>query len=130
MTYQLTASLTSTCSQTEVNDHPGSLEMTYSQQVEFLSKLNRCVWEFRIDSVQISMFKRGRKWHGAMGAKDRYRVNEQHFIVEDYLIIKIKLSVADSSQGSYTGQLDFCNRLADGSSLRRYIMLNIIIRQV
>ena len=35
--------------------------------------------------------------------------------VTDIIKIKIK-SVAYSSQGSHTGQLDFCNWLADGSA--------------
>ena len=37
-------------------------------------------------------------------------------------------SVADSSQGSHTGQLDFCNWLADGKMTDN--MISIMFRQI
>ena len=52
---------------------------------------------------------------------DRHGINLLlKFFLEDFLqlqdtLIKIK-SVAYSSQGNHTGQLDFCNWLADGST--------------
>ena len=46
---------------------------------------------------------------------------------DNHIKIKIK-SVAYSSQGSHTGQLDFCNWLADGK--RRDNVISITLRQV